>query len=95
MSDRSSVRDSEERGNSVPGRASKRARGETDIEKVCRRRFTTDPRVNTSYRIFTLLAFFSLSSFLPKPSLPIFPSPISPIFNLHRHHGSPEENPPS
>ncbi|KAJ5369805.1 Chromatin modification-related protein eaf3 [Penicillium cataractarum] len=33
MSDRSSVRDSEERGNSVPGRASKRARGETDIEK--------------------------------------------------------------
>lgn len=34
MSDRSSVRDSEERGNSVPGRASKRARGETDIEKV-------------------------------------------------------------
>ncbi|KAJ5160835.1 Chromatin modification-related protein eaf3 [Penicillium canariense] len=33
MSDRSSVRDSEERGNSVPGRGSKRARGETDIEK--------------------------------------------------------------
>ncbi|KAF7720021.1 Uncharacterized protein PECH_008107 [Penicillium ucsense] len=33
MSERSSVRDSEERGNSVPGRASKRARGETDIEK--------------------------------------------------------------
>ncbi|KAJ5880305.1 Chromatin modification-related protein eaf3 [Penicillium subrubescens] len=33
MSDRSSVRDSEERGNSVPGRASKRARGEADLEK--------------------------------------------------------------
>ncbi|KAJ5298903.1 uncharacterized protein N7443_007023 [Penicillium atrosanguineum] len=34
MSDRSSVRDSEERGASVPGRGGKRARGENDIEKV-------------------------------------------------------------
>lgn len=34
MSDRSSVRDSEERGNSVSGRGSKRARGENDVEKV-------------------------------------------------------------
>ncbi|KAJ6113943.1 Chromatin modification-related protein eaf3 [Penicillium sp. IBT 18751x] len=33
MSDRSSVRDSEERGASVPGRGGKRARGENDIEK--------------------------------------------------------------
>lgn len=77
MSDRSSVRDSEERGNSVPGRASKRARGETDIEKVCRLRFTTDPRINTSYHTLTLLAFF-LSSFLPKSPLPIFSSQSPP-----------------
>lgn len=34
MSERSSVRDSEERGASVPGRGGKRARGENDIEKV-------------------------------------------------------------
>ena len=34
LSDRGSVRDSEERGSSVPGRGNKRAKGENDIEKV-------------------------------------------------------------
>lgn len=34
MSDRSSVRDSEERGSSVPGRSAKRARGDNDIQTV-------------------------------------------------------------
>ncbi|KAJ5195375.1 Chromatin modification-related protein eaf3 [Penicillium cinerascens] len=43
MSDRSSVRDSEERGNSVPGRAGKRARGENDIEKE--ESFNTRPSI--------------------------------------------------
>ncbi|KAJ5988039.1 Chromatin modification-related protein eaf3 [Penicillium waksmanii] len=33
LSDRGSVRDSEERGSSVPGRGNKRSKGETDIEK--------------------------------------------------------------
>ena len=36
LSDRDSVRDSEERGSSVPGRGNKRAKGENDIEKVSR-----------------------------------------------------------
>jgi hypothetical protein len=51
MSDRSSVRDSEERGTSAPGRASKRARGETDIEKVwsCHL-FALDLHLGTSYQ---------------------------------------------
>ncbi|KAJ5320834.1 Chromatin modification-related protein eaf3 [Penicillium atrosanguineum] len=43
MSDRSSVRDSEERGASVPGRGGKRARGENDIEKE--ENFSTRPSI--------------------------------------------------
>lgn len=66
MSDRSSVRDSEERGNSVPGRASKRARGETDIEKVRYHCLSTfDPHVNNSLYISILLPI------LPSTHLPI------------------------
>ncbi|KAF3387330.1 Chromatin modification-related protein eaf3 [Penicillium rolfsii] len=53
MSDRSSVRDSEERGNSVPGRASKRARGENDIEKFLYPSLRAPARRIPSPRLFT------------------------------------------
>lgn len=87
MSDRSSVRDSEERGNSVLGRASKRARGETDIEKVRYRcSFSFGLHIKTSPPISTIFP-----SILPKH---IFPN-SSWLFSIvieytSSHHASQE-----
>lgn len=89
MSDRSSVRDSEERGNSVPGRAGKRARGENDIEKVrCLPSFACSfPKVvvasiPTSHHVIRVSHPLIFSLVLYPPFL------LYSVFQLHHHHGS-------
>ncbi|KAJ5179794.1 Chromatin modification-related protein eaf3 [Penicillium capsulatum] len=61
-SERDSVRDSEERGNSVPGRGNKRARGDNDIESTLSS--SEPPHPWAVLAPFTLTALFILALFI-------------------------------
>ncbi|KAJ5533091.1 hypothetical protein N7494_009643 [Penicillium frequentans] len=70
MSERSSVRDSEERGVSVSGRGGNKRVRENDIERVSRHFLPPLSRRACCY--------YTLHSTLPNPL-----SPISPVYSLH------------
>lgn len=84
MSDRSSVRDSEERGSSVPGRAAKRARGDNDIQTV---RQPTSSSLSSNITLFCLDCF-TLSPPLQSPRLLLLSYPTISLVFLRRASNS-------